>query len=104
MFFEVINYTPTDIWLLAIYMIVSITIYICPLYTYMCSRAPTHIFVGPIVKNVDSHVGYYIKHRQEREDQITSLLSNDDHSINSIVEVSVNANLCFSKILLAISY
>ena len=47
-----------------------------------------YCFVGPVVTDPDTHVGYYIKHRQDREDQVMDLLKTGPQSANSIVKVS----------------
>ena len=46
------------------------------------------LLAGPVVTDPDTHVGYYIKHRQDREDQVMDLLKTGPQSANSIVKVS----------------
>ena len=45
---------------------------------------------GPVVTDPDAHVGYYIKHRQDREDQVMDLLQTGPQSANSIVKVHLS--------------
>lgn len=46
-------------------------------------------YSGPVVRNPQPHIEYYIKHRQDRENEIVHLLNHSDHSSNSIVQVSL---------------
>lgn len=44
--------------------------------------------LGPVVTDPDTHVGFYIKHRQDRENQVIDLLQAGPQSASSIVKVT----------------
>lgn len=68
----------------------------------LCSTQPMHavsismhVHVGPIITEVDTHLDYYISHRQERENQVLDLLSSSQHSAASMVKVCRQVITCY---------